>query len=177
MATLSCDLPVRPRLGRVCFAKIIGERMPVGSRGVARQAIFMVQPAQNRRRDQLRVFRKAMTAGHGLIGGRKRLRNARPQAGVWATSIVTLGNSRLSAFRTCSAEITLCRDSVTTVLPQNCQSEGRRRAGFGVEVDHRGEISARRREHRGPDAPLPSGRTAYSGVCPCALSTADSHAA
>ena len=75
-------------MANLCSAKIIGERMPVGSRGVARQAIFMVQTAQNRRRGDLRVFRKAMTGGHELIRFGQRMWNARSQAGVWTTSVI-----------------------------------------------------------------------------------------
>ena len=76
----------RRRLG--LLRKSIGERLPVGSRGVARQAIFMVQTAQNRRRDHLRVFRKAMTGGHELIRFGQPMWNARSQAGVWTTSVI-----------------------------------------------------------------------------------------
>ena len=60
--------------------KFIGERMPVGSRGVTRQAIVMVQTTKNRRRDHLCVFRKAMTGGHELIRFGQRMWNARSQA-------------------------------------------------------------------------------------------------
>ena len=63
--------------GTVVLGKYIGESMPVGSRGVARQAIFLVQTAQNRRHDHLRVFRKAMTGGHELIRVGQPMWNAR----------------------------------------------------------------------------------------------------
>jgi hypothetical protein len=72
----------------LCSAKNTGERMPVGSRGSAPQAIFMVQPAQNWRRDYLRMFRKAMPGGHELIRVGQRMWNARSQAGVWTTSVI-----------------------------------------------------------------------------------------
>ena len=48
----------------------------------------MVQTAQDRRGDHLRVFGKAMTGGRELIRVGHRLWNARSQAGVWTTSIV-----------------------------------------------------------------------------------------
>jgi hypothetical protein len=44
--------------------RFIGERISVASRGVARQAIFTVQPAQNRRRKDFSVFWAVMTGGH-----------------------------------------------------------------------------------------------------------------
>ena len=66
------------------------ERTPVGSGGSARQAIFMVQAAQNRRRDYLRMFGKAMPGEHELIRVGRRMWNARSQAGVWTTSVIVL---------------------------------------------------------------------------------------
>jgi hypothetical protein len=41
--------------------KFAAERMQAGSRSMAYQAIFMVQTAQDRRGDRLRVFGKVMT--------------------------------------------------------------------------------------------------------------------
>jgi hypothetical protein len=51
--------------------KFIGERISVWSCGAARKAIFMVQPAENRRRDHLGVFGEATHA---------RTRNGHPMA-------------------------------------------------------------------------------------------------
>jgi hypothetical protein len=78
----------RVRADPVVLRKNTGERMPVGSRGSAPQAIFMVQPAQNWHRDYLRMFRKAMPGGHELIRVGQRMWNARSQAGVWTTSVI-----------------------------------------------------------------------------------------
>jgi hypothetical protein len=65
--------------------KFIGERISVGSGGVARKAIFVVQPAQNRRRDHLSVFGQTVTGGHKLLPFERRLGNPGSQAGVlWA---------------------------------------------------------------------------------------------
>jgi hypothetical protein len=47
--------------------EFIRERISVASRGAARKAIFMVQPAQNRRRDHLGVLGEAMTGGNELV--------------------------------------------------------------------------------------------------------------
>jgi hypothetical protein len=65
------------------FRKNTGKRMFDGSRGLAPEAIFMVQPAQNRRRDHLRMFGKAMTGGHELIrvGTRQREADQREDIG------------------------------------------------------------------------------------------------
>src|SRR3954451_7875382 len=62
--------------------------MPGGSRGAAREPIFMVQTAQDRCGDHLPVLGKAMTDAHGLIRVGHWLGNARSQAGVWTTAIV-----------------------------------------------------------------------------------------
>ena len=71
-----------------CAPQIHWRALAVGSRGVARQPIFLVQTGQNRRRDHLPVFRKAMTGGYELIRFGQRMWNARSQAGVWTTSVI-----------------------------------------------------------------------------------------
>jgi hypothetical protein len=68
--------------------KFIGGRISVGSRGMAHKAIFMVQSAQNRRRDHLSVSGEAMTGGHDVVAFGRRIWNARFQAGVWATPVI-----------------------------------------------------------------------------------------
>jgi hypothetical protein len=74
--TVTCD----PQIHRRAHAS--------RSRGAAHEAIFMVQPAQERDGDHLRVFGTAMTGGRELIRVGHRLWNPRSQAGVWTTSIV-----------------------------------------------------------------------------------------
>lgn len=72
-----------------CCASQIHQRVPASrSRGAARQAIFMVEPAQDRRGDHLRVCGKPITGARDLIRVRDRLWNAWSEAGVWATAIV-----------------------------------------------------------------------------------------
>jgi hypothetical protein len=59
--------------------KFIGEHISVGSDGVARKTIFMVQPAQNRRCDHLCVFGEAMTGGHEIVLFGQRTGNPGPR--------------------------------------------------------------------------------------------------
>jgi hypothetical protein len=48
----------------------------------------MVQTAEDRRGDDVRLFGEAVTGGHELIRVGQGLWNARSQAGVWTASIV-----------------------------------------------------------------------------------------
>jgi len=48
----------------------------------------MVQTAEDRRSGHLGLFRKGMSGGDRPINVSNRVRNARTQAGAWATSIV-----------------------------------------------------------------------------------------
>ena len=68
--------------------KFIGERILVGSRGVAGQAILMVQPSQNRRREHLGVFGEAMTSGHDLVPFGQGLGEPGSEAGMWTTAVI-----------------------------------------------------------------------------------------
>ena len=83
-AACSSRSPFGLRSSNPVLRKFIGGRISVGSRGMAHKAIFMVQPAQNRRRDHLSVSGKAMTGGHEMVAFRRRVWNARSQASVWA---------------------------------------------------------------------------------------------
>jgi hypothetical protein len=57
------------------------------SRRVTRQAIFMVQPSQNRCREHPSVFGEAMTGGRELVAFGQRIGNSGSQAGVWAARL------------------------------------------------------------------------------------------
>jgi hypothetical protein len=85
----------------------------------------MVQTAEDRRSGHLGLFRKAMSGGNQLIGVRKRLWNARSQAGVWTTSIV-VGHIRSSpqvgfsyAIRTMQTQLRRVLAKVTIPAVQN----------------------------------------------------------
>ena len=68
--------------------RFIGERISVGSRGLARKAIIVVQAAQNRRRDHLSPFGEAMTGGHELVAFEQWIGNPGSEAGVWPTPVI-----------------------------------------------------------------------------------------
>ena len=68
--------------------KFIGGRILVGLRGVAGEAILMVHPSQNRRRDHLGVFGEAMTGGHDLVPFGQGIGESGAQASMWTTPVV-----------------------------------------------------------------------------------------
>jgi len=60
---------------------------PSCSRGVRLDTVLMMEPAQNRRRDDSMSLRQLVTVRR-LHSIRRRIRKARPQAAVWAAAIV-----------------------------------------------------------------------------------------
>jgi hypothetical protein len=60
---------------------------------ITRQAIFMVQPSQNRCREHPSVFGEAMTGGRELVAFGQRIGNPGSQAGMWAAPVVQVDNA------------------------------------------------------------------------------------
>ena len=68
--------------------KFIREGICSHSRRVMRQAIFMVQPSQNRCRDHPSVFGEAMTGGRERVAFGQRIGNPGSQAGMGAAPVI-----------------------------------------------------------------------------------------